>query len=544
MYKELKKSEAGVSFWTRGTKVNVGLALFVVSILTLGYVGGSGYLGYNDSDGSYAWTSTDKTMIECSNGNRYNATVTNIQIAINSVGASGKISVPKGNYYTSSGIDLHNNTEVTFEPGVFIELTDNPIRIGSNCTLILYGAKIKLRSSNGATTSVRGIQVYPVCKNSFIMGGEMNGNYSTITDTATARTEGIRTTSSSAETDWAINLHIYDMYIHDCTHSLVVPGGENIIIGGCRFSNSTNDHAVYSSMSSNNFGFHVSNCEFFGFFDRSVVQFGGNGNTLEQCTFHNFVVNPDVSNSYSCIHWVHVKLGSSGTVISNNVITVTKNLSIGINMEGNRIIFSGNVINATNTNYSAEALIRITTGSSNVSISHNTVYGWGDGLLYQMVLSVSAAKNITISDNIFTSKKALSRGMQLGSTITKIMITGNVIQSAGYAFRTSGTGVTNMIVTGNTITGDWVGSTGLSNSIIKDNIITGTQPNYQTCTNVINKDNIGLNYNYFYPFYNQSTAPTMLDDTWAYWYDNDENFFYMVCRVNNTVFYYNTTKTI
>lgn len=57
-------------------------------------------------------------------------------------------------------------------------------------------------------------------------------------------------------------------------------------------------------------------------------------------------------------------------------------------------------------------------------------------------------------------------------------------------------------------------------------------------------NNIGYNYNGFFPYYNQSSSPTMLDDSWAYWYNNAKNFFYIVCRVNNTVFYYNTTKTI
>ena len=79
-YKELKQSEAGGSFWTRGTKINVGVALFVVSLLTLAYVGGSGYLGYNDSDGSYAWSSNEDSFIKAGN-NSYNVTFADLQTA-------------------------------------------------------------------------------------------------------------------------------------------------------------------------------------------------------------------------------------------------------------------------------------------------------------------------------------------------------------------------------------------------------------------------------------------------------------------------------
>ena len=106
-YKELKQSEAVGSFWTRGTKVNVGLALFVVSILTLGYVGGSGYLGYSDSDGSTAWTSTDQTFITTSNGNRYNATSAGLQSAL---AVGGYIQCPEMNVTVTSALQVHSGT--------------------------------------------------------------------------------------------------------------------------------------------------------------------------------------------------------------------------------------------------------------------------------------------------------------------------------------------------------------------------------------------------------------------------------------------------
>jgi hypothetical protein len=109
-YKELKQVEAGeLSFWTTGRKAYIGVA-FIVFILLFSYVGSSGYLSYTGPNGSYAWTSTDKTFIECSNGNRYNATWSNIQVAVNSLGeAAGVVHVPLGNFSVTSTLWINNS---------------------------------------------------------------------------------------------------------------------------------------------------------------------------------------------------------------------------------------------------------------------------------------------------------------------------------------------------------------------------------------------------------------------------------------------------
>jgi len=67
-------------------------------------------LSYNDSDGSYAWTSTDKTMIECSNGNRYNATFAGLQAA---VALGGHITLPAMNVTCTSKVNITSNSVIT-----------------------------------------------------------------------------------------------------------------------------------------------------------------------------------------------------------------------------------------------------------------------------------------------------------------------------------------------------------------------------------------------------------------------------------------------
>jgi len=142
-YRELKDSEAGGSFWTRGTKVNVGIALFVVSMLLFGSIGYAGYLSYTGPDGSRAWTSTDQTFITTSNGNRYNATFAGLQAAIysfnNTVG--GKIIIPSM-ISCSAPINLVNG--ITIE-GTGRNSSGFMLSPGANCSL--------LRNQTGKTCS-------------------------------------------------------------------------------------------------------------------------------------------------------------------------------------------------------------------------------------------------------------------------------------------------------------------------------------------------------------------------------------------------------
>ena len=74
-FKELRQESPGNKFWTRGTKVNVGIALIVVSILLGTSIGFSVRTITNTGDNI-------DTFIRNSKGNYWTATGANIQTAI------------------------------------------------------------------------------------------------------------------------------------------------------------------------------------------------------------------------------------------------------------------------------------------------------------------------------------------------------------------------------------------------------------------------------------------------------------------------------
>jgi len=123
----------------------------------------------------------------------------------------------------------------------------------------------------------------------------------------------------------------------------------------------------------------------------------------------------------------------------------------------------------------------------------------------------------------------------------------------GYGIRLSGKHVLIIGNTFNTIRryGIWVDTTGSGdvslNSFSSMTLgelydVYGGTPNDMLRMNIT--FNQGYRYNTLMPFYNQSSAPTMLDNTWAFWYNNVRNYMYLVCRVNNTQFYVNWTTVI
>jgi len=94
-------------------------AVFLACVLTgiFSSVVTSTYLSYTGPNGSYAWTSTDQSFIECSpSGTRYNATAANIQIAINSMNGTknASVSVPGLSYSVTGKISIWSNINVNF----------------------------------------------------------------------------------------------------------------------------------------------------------------------------------------------------------------------------------------------------------------------------------------------------------------------------------------------------------------------------------------------------------------------------------------------
>jgi len=56
--------------------------------------------------------------------------------------------------------------------------------------------------------------------------------------------------------------------------------------------------------------------------------------------------------------------------------------------------------------------------------------------------------------------------------------------------------------------------------------------------------NFGHDYNSLFPFYAQTTTPTLLDNTTAFWYDTDDDYFYSVANLYGDYFYVNWTTEI
>jgi len=87
-------------------------AVFLACVLTgiFSSVVTSTYLSYTGPNGSYAWTSTDQSFITCSNGNRYNATYTNIQTACNNISSIGWVKLAPTTYTATGTITVTNKT--------------------------------------------------------------------------------------------------------------------------------------------------------------------------------------------------------------------------------------------------------------------------------------------------------------------------------------------------------------------------------------------------------------------------------------------------
>jgi hypothetical protein len=93
-FKELRQESPGNKFWTRGTKVNVGIALIVVSILLGTSIGFSVRTITNTGDNV-------DTFIRNSKGNYWTATGANLQLAVNDLSnATGWVDPGKSNNIT------------------------------------------------------------------------------------------------------------------------------------------------------------------------------------------------------------------------------------------------------------------------------------------------------------------------------------------------------------------------------------------------------------------------------------------------------------
>jgi len=125
------------------------IALMLTGIFSS--VATSSWLNYTGPNGSYAWTSTDQSYIVCSNGNRYNATASDAQKAVNSLSnVSGKVNF--------------NN--------LFINLTTT-LKLGTGCEICNFNFSI---ANSANKTLIMNYNLASGNKGIYIHDGYINGN--------------------------------------------------------------------------------------------------------------------------------------------------------------------------------------------------------------------------------------------------------------------------------------------------------------------------------------------------------------------------------
>lgn len=85
-----------------------------------------------------------------------------------------------------------------------------------------------------------------------------------------------------------------------------------------------------------------------------------------------------------------------------------------------------------------------------------------------------------------------------------------------------------------------------TNTTITNNYVEGAVEiiDHDSATNALILNNIGYNHNSLFPYYEQNTAPTIIDNCTAYWYDLDDDCLYQITNSYGSVWYVNMTKTI
>jgi hypothetical protein len=212
-----------------------------------------------------------------------------------------------------------------------------------------------------------------------------------------------------------------------------------------------------------------------------------------------------------------IKIGGSNVLISENLIDNTNGTSGIKGFSKNNISIINNEINDVSSGIYVENLngkiigntvqhateypIYCSSGSDN-TLCHDNFISNCNG---SMAIFVYGSHNVSIQGNQIT-KDGLSYGIRLGIADTRDCFIAN----------------NNFIgFTSNQITA-YSGAT-LGNQTILNN------PNYK--------------YQSLFPFYNQSTPPTLSNGQTAYWYNNTGGWMYDVVKVNGTQFYLNMSTT-
>jgi len=409
---------------------------------------GSTYYAINGTTGLIEYSGSDATTV--------------IQSAINTSGEYSKIVIKKGVYPLSQ-----------------------PIRLKSNMILSMYGAKLTF-SSPDPTSHYPAIWIDENAENIIIEGGEIYGNPTAFDYTNGGYSEGIRTTSSYAETDWGHNILIKDVYIHDTVRSGIIAIGENILIRNCRIKNSEYDHLIYVTGAGKTYGVSIIGNTFEGYYNHNALQTRGRGIQIIGNIFQNQIPNPN--EAYPVRFHINCLGNSDDIIIANNYFDLINVKDGSILIHADNVSVVGNIFrNGTNLGYA----VIFANGVTNFACSNNQILGFGGDSSTTRALKVRDVSKMTISNNVITSSQSYSRAVEiesLNADVQNIFVVNNNIdvQEQGIRLANSGSyGMSGIFVinnhmdnfqsTGTNYTNIYiVGNTGIINSyptgaILKDN---------------------------------------------------------------------------
>jgi len=217
---------------------------------------------------------------------------------------------------------------------------------------------------------------------------------------------------------------------------------------------------------------------------------------------------------------VGITVQNDDDIIDNTIVSVTGDGIYGSST--NNVTISGN-----NISHCTSEGVYLESADSHVSnndISHVN----GLGAIYM----ATGSHRSKVCDNYIHNCDGTFAVFVLSSKDLSIQ-NNHLIQNdstPAYALRLGGEVTRDLFITNNVFDG-W-----------SSNIITA----YNGCT-VVNQtilNNFGYNYNSIFPLYEQTTTPTLLDNTTAFWYDTDDDYFYSVANIYGDHFYVNWTTDI
>lgn len=248
---------------------------------------------------------------------------------------------------------LANGGVVVFPPAIY--LIGTALALKSNVTLLMYGAKLKVKDSS----NIHGIRIASAASNMAILGGEIDGN-------KTNNLTGGNGITSAPAASFAY-LIIKDVYVHDFRDNGIYPQGTstvspstNIKISGCTVDNNG------ASGISGDF----------------IEHFLWTGNTARDNSEHGIGI---------------IGTGRHGAIVGNYASGsgIADNFT-GYSADNEHLSIIGNISNGGGNH-------GIHFGGNDVTISGNTVYGPTQYGIYVNTNGVTMMYNVSVTGNIVES---------------------------------------------------------------------------------------------------------------------------------------------